>query len=61
MGPIGLDGPHTYPQYLEALGKTPLPMNVSAMIGHRNRQGSASRAFLTPPTPSRSWMPPGPD
>ena len=33
MGPIGLDGPHTYPQYLEALGKTPLPMNVSAMIG----------------------------
>ena len=24
---------HTYPQYLEALGKTPLPMNVSAMIG----------------------------
>ena len=33
MGPIGLDGPHTYRDYLAALHKTALPLNVAAMIG----------------------------
>ena len=33
MGPIGLDGPHTYRDYLAALHKADLPLNVAAMIG----------------------------
>lgn len=33
MGPIGLDGPRTYRDYLAALHKTALPLNVAAMIG----------------------------
>lgn len=33
MGPIGLDGPHTYRDYLAALHKADLPLSVAAMIG----------------------------
>lgn len=33
MGPIGLDGPATYREYLRQLEETPLPLNTAAMIG----------------------------
>ncbi len=33
MGPIGLDGPVTYREYLDALRKVDLPLNTAAMIG----------------------------
>lgn len=33
MGPIGLDGPGTYREYLQRLEDTPLPLNTAAMIG----------------------------
>lgn len=33
MGPIRTDGPVTYREYLEALDKTPLPINFASMIG----------------------------
>ena len=32
-GPIGLDGPVTYREYLDALRKADLPLNTAAMIG----------------------------
>ena len=33
MGPIRTDGPVTYREYLDALDKTPLPINFASMIG----------------------------
>ncbi|MGM9549852.1 MAG: amidohydrolase family protein [Faecousia sp.] len=33
MGPIGLDGPKTYREYLRQVDNTPLPLNTAAMIG----------------------------
>lgn len=33
MGPIGLDGPSTYRDYLTALDRTALPLNTAALIG----------------------------
>ena len=33
MGPIGLDGPLTYREYLASLGRIDLPLNTAAMIG----------------------------
>ena len=33
LGPIGLDGPHTYRQYLDALDHVALPLNMASMIG----------------------------
>lgn len=33
LGPLGTDGPRTYRDYLAALDKTPLPLNMAAMIG----------------------------
>ena len=33
MGPIDLDGPHSYRDYLEAVERVPLPLNTAAMVG----------------------------
>lgn len=33
MGPISLNGPHTYAQYMNQLDEIPLPLNMGSMVG----------------------------